>query len=214
MVTPSTEVQHLYYAFDWKTTDQSNLSPPQLTQLFPCSLFPKGSCYMASHASVLFCGLFSSHMILALTTNLFISVVSSSLYPQNPFCKCKLDWQLKSIRLVSNQPTSFQKWQCRRTSSKDSLWNCRSASTGGYTELHCQWGISWRKEWEKLQPLREIKRQKLYRPRIVMGLSMSHMGGNFHYTYSTYKFVANSKCSSMQEDWHQSETNSLFSIII
>lgn len=49
-------------------------------------------------------------------------------------------------------------------------------------------------------PLREMKRQKLFRLRIVMGLSMSHVGGDFHYSYGTYRFVASSKCSSMQVD--------------
>lgn len=34
-------------------------------------------------------------------------------------------------------------------------------------------------------PLREMKRQRLSRPGIVMGLSMLHMGGSFHYTYGT-----------------------------
>lgn len=47
-----------------------------------------------------------------------------------------------------------------------------------------------------------------------MGLSMSHIGGSFHYAYGTYKFIASTKCSLMQVDWHQCATNDLFSIII
>lgn len=52
-----------------------------------------------SHASVPFYGLFSSPVILALTTNLFISVVSSSLYPQNPFCKYKLEPSSTGVKI-------------------------------------------------------------------------------------------------------------------
>lgn len=44
-----------------------------------------------SHAPVLFYGLFSCPMILALITNLLFSVVSSSLSTQIPICKCKLE---------------------------------------------------------------------------------------------------------------------------
>lgn len=55
-----------------------------------------------SHASVPFYGLFSSPVILALTTNLFISVVSSSLYPQNPFCKYKPEPSSRRVKINQN----------------------------------------------------------------------------------------------------------------
>lgn len=46
-------------------------------------------------------------------------------------------------------------------------------------------------------PLREMNRQKLCRPRMVMGPSTSHIGESFRYTQVTYTLIANSKCSRL-----------------
>lgn len=52
-----------------------------------------------SRASDPFYGLFISPMIPALTTDLFISVISSSLYPQNPFCKYKSEPSSMGVKI-------------------------------------------------------------------------------------------------------------------
>lgn len=65
-----------------------------------CSLFPKGSCYVASQspASVPFHGLFSFLMILAQMTFLFL-VVSSTHQPRNPFCNHKPEPSFMAVKI-------------------------------------------------------------------------------------------------------------------
>lgn len=144
-------MQDLPRASDQKVTDQSSVSPLKFTLLFHCSLFPKGSCYVVSqnHVSVPFHGLFSSPIILALTTFLFL-VFSSTPHPQNPCCKSKPEPSFMGVKInkIWVWATNHLPKMTVQPPWMGSLWNHRSASTGGCTELHCQWGVPWREEWK------------------------------------------------------------------
>lgn len=117
--------------------------------LFHCSLFPKGSCNGASRspASVPFHRLFSSLMILALATFLFL-VVSSTPHPQHPFCKYKPEPSFMGVKISK----IFLKILTNHLPKMTVQTNSLNGLTAEWHKCQYRWlywaALPWREEWK------------------------------------------------------------------